>query len=48
MGKTEMAKNIQVHLCDMEATVFLDAAKSRTLEVLAFDEYCSFDTSAFF
>jgi hypothetical protein len=29
-------------------TVFLAAAKSRTLELLAFDEYCRFDTSAFF
>jgi len=28
-------------------TVFLAAAKSRTLELLAFDEYCRFDTSAF-
>jgi len=25
----------------------LAAAKSRTLELLAFDEYCRFDTSAF-
>ena len=29
-------------------TVFLAATKSRTLELLAFDEYCRFDTSAFF
>ena len=29
-------------------TVFLAAAKSRTLELLAFDEYCRFDTFAFF
>ena len=26
-------------------TVFLAVAKSRTLEPLAFDEYCRFDTS---
>ena len=30
------------------STVFLAATKSRTLEPLAFDEYCRFDTSAFF
>jgi hypothetical protein len=30
------------------ATVLLAAAKSRTLELLAFYEYCRFDTSAFF
>jgi hypothetical protein len=30
------------------ATVQLAAAKSRTLEPLAFDEYCRFDTSAVF
>ena len=29
-------------------TVFLATAKSRTLKPLAFDEYCRFDTSAFF
>jgi hypothetical protein len=29
-------------------TVLLAARKSRTLELLAFDEYCRFDTSAFF
>jgi hypothetical protein len=29
-------------------TVYLAARKSRTLELLAFDEYCRFDTSAFF
>ena len=29
------------------ATVFLVASKSRTLEVLAFDEYFIFDISAF-
>ena len=29
-------------------TVLLAATKSRTLELLAFDEYCRFDTSAFF
>jgi hypothetical protein len=29
-------------------TVLLAATKSRTLEPLAFDEYCRFDTSAFF
>jgi hypothetical protein len=29
-------------------TVFLFAAKSRTLEPLALDEYCRFDTSALF
>ena len=28
--------------------VFLAATKSRRLELLAFDEYCRFDTSAFF
>jgi hypothetical protein len=28
-------------------TVFLATAKSRTLELLAFDEYSRFDTSAF-
>jgi hypothetical protein len=32
----------------MGGTVFLAAAKSRTLKPLAFDEYCRFDTSAFF
>ena len=30
----------------MQPTVFLATAKSRTLESLAFDEYCHFDTSA--
>ena len=30
----------------MTSTVFLVAAKSRMLELLAFDEYCRFDTSA--
>jgi hypothetical protein len=30
------------------STVYLVAEKSRTLELLAFDEYCRFDTSAFF
>ena len=34
------------HLCVY--TVFLVAAQSRMLELLAFDEYCRFDTSAFF
>jgi hypothetical protein len=34
------------HLC--VCTVFLAAAKSRTLYLLAVDEYCRFDTSAFF
>ena len=29
-------------------TVFLVARKSRVLELLAFDEYCRFDTPAFF
>ena len=30
------------------STVFLALGKSRMLEVLAFDGYCRFDTSAFF
>ena len=30
------------------STVFLATAKSRILELLAFDEYCRFDTSALF
>jgi hypothetical protein len=36
------------HNWDRTSTVLLAAAKSRTLELLALDEYCSFDTSAFF
>ena len=32
----------------VSATVFLAAAKSWTLELLAFDEYCCFDNSDFF
>ena len=35
--------------CQIQScTVLLVATKSRTLEPLVFDEYCSFDTSAFF
>jgi hypothetical protein len=34
--------------CLYIATVLLAARKSRTLELLAFDEYCRFDNSAFF
>ena len=33
-----------LHVC----TVLMSGRKSRTLELLAFDEYCRFDTSAFF
>jgi hypothetical protein len=32
----------------LACTVFLVTAKSRILEPLAFDEYCRFDTSAFY
>ncbi len=35
-------------LVSLNRTVLLAKAKSRTLELLAFDEYCRFDTSAFF
>jgi hypothetical protein len=39
---------LKTSLTDSTSTVFLAATKSRTLELLAFDEYCRFDTSAFF
>ena len=39
---------IEYKLGAVSATVPMIGRKSRTLELLDFDEYCRFDTSAFF
>jgi hypothetical protein len=39
---------VQRRCVDYTCTVLLAATKSRTLEPLAVDEYCRFDTPAFF
>ena len=41
-----MRRMLAADLRQLRCTVFLVVAKSRTLQLLAFDEYCRFDTSA--
>jgi hypothetical protein len=48
MSEFRSTARVQLYVYSSTGTVFLYTGKSWLLELLAFDEYCRFDTAAFF